>query len=224
VLGLYAWLDAGIRNIVYLDMDAHHGDGVQDAFADDPRVFTISIHEAGRWPFTGAAGERAGGDARNFPVPPGFNDSELGFLLSNAILPLIAARRPEAVMLQCGADALEEDPLAKLSLSNNAYWSVVRAVRALAPRLVVLGGGGYNPWTVGRCWAGIWGTLNDFAIPDRLPPAAEAVLRALRFDRAVGRNPPAHWFTTLRDAPRDGEVRPEIARLAELARLETVPG
>ena len=224
VLGLYVWLDAGIDNIVYLDIDAHHGDGVQDAFHDDPRVFTISVHEAGRWPFTGAVADRAGGAARNFAVPQGFNDSELGHLLEHAILPLIAARRPQAIMLQCGADALAEDPLAKLSLSNNAYWSVVRAVRNVAERLVVLGGGGYNPWTVGRCWAGIWATLNDFVIPERLPPAAEAVLRALNFDRAIGRNPPAHWFTTLRDAPRNGVVRPEIARLAELALLETAPG
>jgi acetoin utilization protein AcuC len=223
VLGLYAWLDAGLDNVVYLDIDAHHGDGVQDAFHDDERVLTISVHEAGRWPFTGAAEDRAGGAARNFPVPPGCNDSELSWLMERAILPLIRARRPQAIMLQCGADGLQEDPLAKLSLSNNAHWSVVRAVRDLAPRLVVLGGGGYNPWTVGRCWAGIWATLNDFAIPDRLPPAAEGVLRGLCFDRAAGRDPPAHWFTTLRDVPRDGPVREPVKRLAALALMETMP-
>ncbi len=223
VLGLYCWLDAGIGDIVYLDIDAHHGDGVQDAFHDDARVFTISVHEAGRWPFTGAADDRAGGAARNFPVPAGCNDSEFGWLLDHAILPLIEARRPQAIMLQCGADGLEEDPLARLSLSNNAHWKVARAVRGLAPRLVVLGGGGYNPWTVGRCWAGIWATLNDFPIPDHLPPEAEAVLRGLSFDRAIGRNPPVHWFTTLRDAPRPGAVRDEIKRLAALALRETPP-
>ncbi|MBN9561360.1 MAG: acetoin utilization protein AcuC [Alphaproteobacteria bacterium] len=223
VLGLYAWLDSGLDNIVYLDIDAHHGDGVQDAFHGDDRVLTISVHEAGRWPFTGAAEDRAGGAARNFPVPPGCNDSELDLLMQRAILPLIGARRPQAIMLQCGADALEEDPLAKLALSNNAHWSVVRTVRGLAPRLVVLGGGGYNPWTVGRCWTGIWATLNDSPIPDQLPPAAEAVLRELRFDRAAGRNPPAHWFTTLRDAPRDGPVRAPVKHLAELALMETLP-
>jgi len=223
VLGLYAWLDAGLDNIVYLDIDAHHGDGVQDAFHDDPRVFTISVHEDGRWPFTGAAEDRAGGAARNFPVPPGCNDSELDWLMRHAILPLVRTRRPQAIMLQCGADALEEDPLAKLSLSNNAHWAVARAMRGLAPRLVVLGGGGYNPWTVGRCWAGIWATLNGFSVPDRLPPAAEAVLRGLRFDRAAGRNPPAHWSTTLRDPPREGPVRAPVKRLAELALTETLP-
>jgi acetoin utilization protein AcuC len=214
---LLTWLDLGLHNIVYLDIDAHHGDGVQDAFHHEERVFTISLHEAGRWPFTGTVGDRAGGAARNFPLPGGCNDNEFLHVLHHAVLPLIEARQPQAIMLQAGADALEEDPLARLSLSNNAHIATVRAVMPLAPRLIVLGGGGYNPWTVGRCWAAIWATLNDLPIPDRLPPAAETVLRLLRYDRAAGRNPPAHWYTTLRDAPRTGPVRPEIHKLADAA-------
>jgi len=217
VLGLLEWLDAGLDNILYLDIDAHHGDGVQDAFHDDPRVFTLSVHEAARWPFTGEADDRAGGHARNLPVPPGFNDSEMLWLLHQAILPIVRHLRPQAIMLQAGADALEEDPLSRLSLSNNAYWGVVRALLDAAPRLVVLGGGGYNPWAVGRCWAGIWAVLNGYAIPDRVPPAAEQVLRALTWHRAAGRNPPEHWFTTLRDAPRPGVVRAAVQRVAAAA-------
>ena len=141
---------------------------------------------------------------------------------AHEILPLIRARRPQAVFLQCGADALEEDPLAKLSLSNNAHFEVVEAVRGLAPRLVVTGGGGYNPYTVGRCWAGVWATLNDIPIPSRTTPEAEAVLRALVYNRAAGRNPPEHWFTTIQDAPREGPVRDEVKRVAELTLLERV--
>ena len=216
VLGILAWLDQGLERIVYLDIDAHHGDGVQDTFAGDARVLTISVHEAGRWPGTGAADDRAGGAARNFPVPAGFNDSEMGCLLHDAFLPLIRAHRPQALFLQCGADALEEDPLSRLCLSNNAHWAVVDAVHALAPRLIVTGGGGYNPWAVARCWAGVWATLNGYAVPPRTTDAAQRVLRALRYHRAAGRNPPDHWFTTLRDAPREGMVRPQIAALAVL--------
>jgi acetoin utilization protein AcuC len=223
VLGLLTWLDLGLDNIVYLDIDAHHGDGVQDAFENDPRVFTISLHEAGRWPFTGSADDRAGGAARNFPLPPGINDSEFAWVMQQAVLPLIRERAPQAIMLQAGADALEEDPLARLSLSNNAHCAVVEAVMRLAPRLLVLGGGGYNPWSVGRCWAAIWGTLNGHSVPDSLPESAEAVLRSLRFSRAVGRNPPEHWFTTLRDVPREGPVRDEIKRLADDALKESLP-
>ncbi|HEX5328302.1 MAG TPA: acetoin utilization protein AcuC [Acetobacteraceae bacterium] len=220
VLGLLTWLDLGLDNVVYLDIDAHHGDGVQDAFHGDERVLTISVHEAGRWPFTGAADDRAGGTARNFPVQPGCNDSEFALLMQQAVLPLIRWRRPQAIMLQAGADALAEDPLARLAVSNNVHFAVAAAVARLAPRLVVLGGGGYNPWTVGRCWAGIWATLNGWPIPERLPPAAEAVLRRLRYDRVAGRNPPERWFTTLRDPPRTGPVRDEIHGLMELALRE----
>lgn len=220
VLGILTWLEGGLDNIVYLDIDAHHGDGVQDAFHDDDRVLTISIHEAGRWPFTGLADDRAGGAARNLPVPSGLNDSEMAWLMEAAVLPLIRARRPQAIFLQCGADALEEDPLAKLSLSNNAHFSVVAAMRGLAPRFVMTGGGGYNPYTVGRCWAGAWATLNDIAIPERTTAEAETVLRGLVYNRAAGRNPPSHWFTTIRDAPRDGPVRDAIKRLADLTVME----
>jgi acetoin utilization protein AcuC len=215
VLGLLTWLDLGLDNIVYLDIDAHHGDGVQDAFHDDPRVFTISLHEGARWPFTGAAEDRVGGSARNFPLPLGCNDSEFAWVMEQAVLPLIDRRRPQAIMLQAGADALHEDPLAKLSLSNNAYRAVVQAMMSRCTRLVVLGGGGYNPWTVGRCWALIWGTLNNYPIQGRMPPQVEAILRSLRLDRAAGRNPPEHWFTTLLDPPRDGPIRDEIRSLTK---------
>ena len=223
VLGLLTWLDLGLHNIVYLDIDAHHGDGVQDAFHDDDRVLTISIHEAGRWPFTGPADDRAGGTARNFPVPRGFNDTEMRYLIQEAVIPLIKARRPQAIMLQCGADGLEEDPLSRLSLSNNAHWAIAAAMKRLAPRLIVLGGGGYNPYSVGRCWAGIWATLNDIPVPRAVPEAAQAILRSLKYNRAAGRTPPAHWLTTLRDMPREGAVRGEIKSVAEAALQEMVP-
>lgn len=214
VLGLMTWLDLGLTNILYLDIDAHHGDGVQDAFHDESRVFTVSIHEAGRWPHTGLAEDRAGGHARNLPVPPGFNDSEGEWLVRHAILPLIRHLRPQGIMLQCGADPIEEDPLSRLSTSNGYHRAVLRAVMPLAPRLIVLGGGGYNPWSVARCWAGLWAVLNGLPIPARLPPGAEAVLRGLTWSRAAGRNPPEHWFTTIADTPRPGPVREEVRRLA----------
>ena len=223
VLLMLTWLDLGLRRVAYVDLDAHHGDGVQDAFHDDARVLTISIHEDGRWPRTGAEADRAGGAARNLPVPRGLNDTEHRWLIRQAVLPLVAAHAPEGLVVQTGADSLEDDPLAKLSLSNNAYFESVRALMGAAPRVVVVGGGGYNPYTVGRCWAGIWATLNDRPIPPRTTPDAEAVLRALRYNRAAGRNPPAHWFTTIRDQPREGPVRDEIRRLADNALKDTVP-
>ena len=223
VLAILRLLDGGLERVFYLDVDAHHGDGVQAAFAEDDRVLTVSIHEAGRWPMgngggegTGGVHDRAGGGARNLPVPPAFHDDEMAFLLDEAVLPLAAAFAPEAVVLQGGADALCDDPQSKLALSNRALWRVAAAVRGLAPRLLVLGGGGYNPWSVARCWTGIWGLLNDQTRPENLPPPAEAVLRALDWRHREGRSPPAHWFTSLADPPHSGEIRPEVRRLADL--------
>ncbi|MCC6470210.1 MAG: acetoin utilization protein AcuC [Alphaproteobacteria bacterium] len=220
VLGVLALLDQGVAPVSYVDIDAHHGDGVQDAFADEPRVRVISVHEEGRWPFTGGSADRGGGNARNIPVPAGFNDSEMAFVVDAALVPLAAETAPQALVLQCGADALQDDPLSRLGLSNRAIWYAVEQLKGIAPRLLVLGGGGYNPWSVARCWTGVWATLNGFNIPDgAIPPAGEAVLRTLAWSRSEGRNPPAHWFVTLADPPRPGPVRDAVRQAVAAALL-----
>lgn len=220
VLAMLSLRRAGAKRIAYVDIDAHHADGVEAGFAGDPETLLISVHEERRWPFTGGLDEDGGGNCLNLPVPRGLNDSEMGFILNELILPAVGNFTPDALVLQCGADAVDEDPLSRLSLSNNAHWDVLRGLTSLkAPRLLVLGGGGYNPWSVGRLWTGVWATLNGHDIPDRVSSDAEAVLRALTWDKArAGRNPPAHWFTTLRDVPRPGPIRPEIAERVTLLR------
>src|SRR6185312_368045 len=175
------------------------------------RVVMLSVHEEGRWPYTGAAAERGCGNLFNLPVPPGFHDDELALLVEEVMLPLVERTAAEFIVVQCGADALAEDPLSRLVLSNGALWRAVAAVKERAPRLLVLGGGGYNPWSVARCWTGVWATLSGRGIPERLPEPAEAVLRALRWSRSAGRNPPEDWFTTLADPPRGGTIR-EVVR------------
>jgi acetoin utilization protein AcuC len=209
----------GLRRLAYVDIDAHHPDGVELAFGRDSDCLMISVHEEGRWPFTGRIEDAGAGNVFNLPVPRGLNDTGMRAILEGLILPRIDAFAPEAVVLQCGADAVLEDPLSRLSLSNNAHWAVVAALKALAPRMVVLGGGGYNPWTVARLWAGVWAVLAGREVPDRLPPAAAAVLRGLPAGAFAWRVPPApHLLTTLRDPPREGPVpealRDRLARLA----------
>jgi acetoin utilization protein AcuC len=224
VLAMLRLLDGGIRRIWYVDLDAHHCDGVQDAFADEPRIIMLSVHEEGRWPFTGGLEESGCGNVFNLPVPPGFNDAEMALLLDEVIMPLGVAVAPEIVIVQCGADALADDPLSKLALSNGALWRALAALKALAPRLLVLGGGGYNPWSVARCWTGNWAVLDGRSVPESLPQAAEAVLRGLAWSRSAGRNPPEHWFTTLADRPNPAPIRDEVRLLAcrHKARLRTV--
>ncbi|HLI11925.1 MAG TPA: acetoin utilization protein AcuC [Alphaproteobacteria bacterium] len=214
VLGLKALFAVGFTRVLYLDIDAHHCDGVQDAFFGESRILMISIHESGRWPYTGALLDHAGGSARNLPVPPGLNDSEFEYLVEEAVLPLSDGFRPQVVLVQGGCDALADDPLSKLELSNNALWRAVCAAKRLAPRLILLGGGGYNPWSVARCWTGMWAILNDIPVPERLPKESEAVLRSLTWRHSMGRMPPTDWFTTLADRPRRGPIRDEIRAIA----------
>ena len=216
VLAMLSLREQGVRRIAYIDIDAHHPDGVEVGFGGDPDMLMISVHEENLWPKTGQIDQDAGGNALNLPVPRGFNDNDMALVRDQLILPAVQAFRPEAIVLQCGADAVEDDPLSHLSLSNNAHWAVVRGLKNMAPRFLVLGGGGYNPWTVGRLWTGVWGVLTECEVPDRLPPEAEAVLRALTFrGNRRGKNPPDAWFTTLRDAPSLGSVSPDVRSRVE---------
>lgn len=211
VLAILSLRRNGARRVAYLDIDAHHPDGVEVAFGDDPATLMISVHEQNRWPRTGALTDEGAGSLFNLPVPAGLNDTEMALIRDRLILPAVQQFAPDAIVLQCGADAVTEDPLSRLCLSNNAHWRIVRDLLGMAPRYLVLGGGGYNPWSVGRLWAGVWASLNGFEVPERLPEAAQQVLRGLSFpNHRLGRNPPPHWFDSMRDAHRNGDIRPEI--------------
>ena len=219
VLAILALKRAGLTRIAYVDIDAHHCDGVEPAFTGDPAVRLISVHEEARWPWTGALTDTAQGSAFNLPVPKGLNDTEMALIRDALILPRLQEFRPEIIILQAGADALLEDTLARLSLSNAAYRATLAAIRPLAPRLLLLGGGGYNPWSVGRCWTLLWAELSGQEVPDRLPPEAQAVLRGLSWNGGARPPPDELLLTTLQDAPRPGPIRPDLRdRLARLAR------
>ncbi|MDE2304724.1 MAG: acetoin utilization protein AcuC [Gammaproteobacteria bacterium] len=224
VFALLRLADAGLERLAYVDLDAHHGDGVQEAFAGDPRVHTFSIHERGRWPHTGASDDRGGGRARNFAVPSALNDSELRAILEYAIEPTLRRIAPQAIVAVCGTDALAGDPLSGLALGNRALWDAVGMLVDCAPVSLVLGGGGYNPWTVARCWAGLWATLSGREIPSELPEAAQRILRALDCDLIDEESMDPAWCSTIEDAPREGPIRAEIEHLiAESRRREFHP-
>ncbi|SDY53939.1 acetoin utilization protein AcuC [Citreimonas salinaria] len=220
VITIRRLLEMGIDRVAYVDIDAHHGDGVEAAFDGSDRVRMFSVHEAGRWPMTGLLDDTAGGAAFNLPVPRGFNDIEFAMVLHEAIVPAVESFRPGAIYLQCGADALAEDPLSRLALSNESHVAALHALRLLSPRLIVGGGGGYNPWSVARCWTRIWGEISGQDVPGMLPPAARAVLARQHWARS-GR-PGAALLATLRDAPRLGpishSVRTGVATLRQRMR------
>lgn len=220
VLAIQSLRRNGAKRVAYVDIDAHHADGVEHAFGSDSETLLVSVHEENRWPRTGALEDTGEGQVFNLPVPAGINDSDMALIRDQLILAAVARFCPDAIVLQCGADALLEDPQSRMALSNNAHWAVVEGLMGMAARYVVLGGGGYNPWSVGRCWTGVWAVLNGIDIPDVLPPKAQDVLRALVWDGQVRiKEPPGHWITTLRDAPRDGAISEEVRlRLAHLER------
>ena len=218
VFAIRRLLEAGVARVLYVDLDAHHGDGVQEAFLDEPRVRMVSIHEQGRWPYTGAADDCGHGFARNLPVPAGFNDSELRFLLEAVVLPLATAFAPEAVVVTCGTDALAGDPLPGMALSNVALWDAVERLIGDTVPAVVLGGGGYNPWTLARCWTGLWGRLSGREVLMELPVAAQSILRSLECDLVDDEDVEASWLATLVDVPRSGVVRAEVKSLASQGR------
>jgi acetoin utilization protein AcuC len=215
VFAILTLLDAGIERVMYVDLDAHHGDGVQEAMAGNERVFTLSIHEQDRWPHTGPLTDRGQGQARNLPVPREFNDSELDFLIQQAVLPLIQQFEPQALVITCGADGLAGDPLSKLELSNVGLWKAVEDLISQIPRAVVLGGGGYNPWTVVRCWSGLWGRLSGQEIPLDLPFEVSKLLSGFGCDLLDDDEVEEAWIITLADLPNHGPVRAEVKKVAQ---------
>lgn len=160
-----SWLlENGFDRIAYIDVDAHHGDGVQHAFLGDPRVLTVSIHQhpATLWPNTGwssEVGAGAGeGTSLNMPVLPGTVDA-VWLRAFHAVVPAaIASFKPQIVISQCGVDSHREDPLADLSLTVDGQRAAFRAMRDLADRYadgrwIAVGGGGYGlVRVVPRAW------------------------------------------------------------------------
>jgi acetoin utilization protein AcuC len=153
---------AGLERIAYVDIDAHHGDGVFYAFEDDPGVIFADTHEDGRYlyPGTGAASETGRGAAQgtklNLPLPPGADDSEFGRVWPQIIAHL-ERFDPQFIILQCGADSVAGDPITHLRLSPKAHGRAARELGELADRLghgrlLALGGGGYNRSNLAQAW------------------------------------------------------------------------
>ncbi|MEW6638585.1 MAG: acetoin utilization protein AcuC [Actinomycetota bacterium] len=170
----------GIR-VAYVDTDAHHGDGVQWSFYDDPEVLTISMHESGRYLFPGTGGvEERGRDGGvgysvNVPLEP-YTDDESWISCFEAVVPeALRAFRPDLILSQNGCDGHVLDPLTHLGATTRFYEHVPRRMHELAHELcdgrwVATGGGGYDHWrVVPRAWTMLWAVLSHQAIPEKIP-------------------------------------------------------
>ncbi|MEE9432674.1 MAG: acetoin utilization protein AcuC [Sphingorhabdus sp.] len=217
VFAILKLLDEGCDKVSYIDIDAHHGDGVEAAFAAEPRVSFLSVQEEGRWPYSGTMQDQAP-QTCNVPVPRGLNDQEFEQIMERLVLPYIEQWQPAALVITCGADGLADDPLSKMGLSNGALWDAVLSLVERCKTNIVLGGGGYNPWTTMRCWAGLWGLLSGFDLPDSLPEPVRAILRKFDSDIIDEEDRQPDWIDRLRDPAQEGTVRDEITDRINLLR------
>ncbi len=226
-----AWLLArGVQRVAYVDVDVHHGDGVQEIFYRDPRVLTISLHQDGRtlFPGTGFVDEVGEGDAAgtsvNVPMPPFTGDSAWLRAFREVVPPLVETFAPEILVTQLGCDSHHTDPLASMGLTTAAYRQTAAALhdlahRAAGGRWLATGGGGYQ-WAsvVPRAWtiyfAEMAGATAD--LPDAIPPAwlAEA-------ERVAGQSlPPTLSEPPIRTA---ADVDEGVDRSIEAVRQQIFP-
>lgn len=175
--GIRWLLDHGAERVAYVDVDVHHGDGVERIFWDDPRVLTISVHESGRalfpgtgWP-TDIGGPGAEGSAVNVSLPPGLSDAGWLRAIDATAVPLVRVFKPEVLVSQHGCDTHAEDPLAHFAMTVDAQRAVAEAVHRLSHevcdgRWIALGGGGYEVVdVVPRTWTHLTAIAAHVPIP-----------------------------------------------------------
>jgi acetoin utilization protein AcuC len=218
VLAIQRLRRAGLR-VLYWDMDAHHGDGVEAAFVADASVQTVSLHmdTAYAYPFQGGGLMDQAGGALNLPLPPEVNDSEYRQVFTALWPRVLEAFAPDVVVLQAGTDILAPDPLSKFRVSNVLFWEIVQRIVDESPRLLVLGGGGYHPIALARCWTGLWGILSGRQLARELPESGCALLEQVDWELDDEDAPDyARQFRCLDDIPLEGPVRGDILDAVQL--------
>lgn len=204
-------LRESFNRVLYIDIDGHHGDGVQQIFYTDPHVLTISMHESGLYlfPGTGFIEELGEGEGRgysvNIPMPMYAGDDQYLRAFDQIVPPLFDWFRPQAVVAQLGVDAHYSDPLTTLNLTLNGYFALIRRIVDLAgkhsgSRLLALGGGGYNMMVVPTAWTGVLHILRGEPLPEYLPPYWVELFRNL-----TGYEPLCHPDIEMRVGPQTGQ-------------------
>ncbi|MFQ5848291.1 MAG: acetoin utilization protein AcuC [Candidatus Methylomirabilales bacterium] len=176
-------INRGVR-VAYVDIDAHHGDGVQNAFYDTDQVLTISLHETGLtlFPGTGFPEEigtgKGEGYSVNIPLAPETDDEIFVWAFEETVPALLETFRPDVLVTQLGIDAHRSDPLSNLRLTMGGFLRAVALFAQGAPRWLALGGGGYHLGNVPRAWTAVWALMTGTEVPPELPPAFLSQFRA----------------------------------------------
>ncbi len=188
----------GLERILYIDIDVHHGDGVQEIFYNESGVLTLSIHETGRtlYPGTGFPEELGEGEGEgysvNVPLPPYTTDEFYLQAFEAIVPPIIETYQPEAIVMQSGVDTHFQDQLGHLRLTTETYTKVAARVAELTNhytggRLITVGGGGYSYLSVPRCWTLMFSEYAEFVVDDEIPKEWLQL-----FKETTGLEPPTH--------------------------------
>jgi acetoin utilization protein AcuC len=189
VIAMKAMVEAGLR-VVYIDIDCHHGDGVQMGHYDSNQVLTISIHESGKWlfPGTGYTHEIGVGDGTgysvNVPLAPYTQDDEWHEAFDAVIPPLVRAFKPDVLFTQLGIDTHYQDPLTHLSLTTQGFNLVVQKLGVLASEIgkwIAVGGGGYDLSAVARSWTMALATMANHDLPSEIPASFYSLQHLTKF-------------------------------------------
>jgi acetoin utilization protein AcuC len=227
VIGIMRLLRRGKR-VAYIDIDAHHGDGVQKAFYHTNQVLTISLHETGHtlFPRTGFEYEIGEGEGEgysvNLPFPPETEDDIYVWTFEKVVPELIHAFQPDVVVTQLGVDTFYNDPLTNLHLSIFGYERVLKRIKDLAPKWVALGGGGYNIFNVARAWTLAWAVMNGVELEEALPESFMTMALGMGIEESGLRG---HWQTLQHRQNEENRVEMErVVRYIKEAVLPKVRG
>ena len=211
-------LDKGYR-VAYIDLDAHHGNGVQEIFYRTNRVLTISLHQNGLYAFPGTGFEREIGEEEgegysvNVPLLPASDDDVFWYAFNESVPPLLECFRPDILVTQLGVDTFRTDPLTSLEVTTSGFCRVVEALKQLSPgKWVALGGGGYDVLNVPRAWTLAWAIMTETDVPNPLPHHYLKLLHTLKLvDEKQLVN-----YKRLRDKRYQTNLKSKIHLLSEL--------
>jgi acetoin utilization protein AcuC len=213
------------HRIAYVDIDAHHGDGVQSAFYEDDRVLAISLHESGNtlFPWSGFETEIGLGAGKgyniNVPLPPQTDDEAFLLAFEEIVPAAVRAFEPDIVFALLGADTLSADALSHLSLTNNGYAEAVKAIEAISPKCVALGGGGYHMKSVTRAWALAWSVMNGIEPQDNYVGTIGGMMLGTEYVEGGGLRD-RHVYTT---GPTKEDIETEIQRVTKYIKETAFP-
>ena len=222
VIAMNTMVKAGLR-IAYVDIDCHHGDGVQAGYYDSDQVLTISIHESGQWLFPGTGhvqeiGENDGlGYSVNVPLAPYTQDPEWHTAFDELITPLIKAFKPDVLFTQLGIDTHFQDPLTHMSLTTQGFNLAVKKLAKLGLEIgkwVAVGGGGYDFSAVARSWTMALSTMADFNLPQQVPATFNSLKGLTKF---ADQDPPQN------ESPHLNEIQQFNSKTIEEVRALVFP-